>query len=162
MENRAILLNDAQKRKKYYAVHCRCGHAGVNCYVEIVFGVIAGNGKEASAIARRIPRVKHNKKNAIIDCYEISREEYDQIIKANRNDPYLKCKNIQEQRMIYGFESRIIKEPEKQILRKTKKERKSFVEYKLKKQKQRIDELNDANIYDYLIEKGAQCYENVY
>lgn len=142
MEINTIVLNDAKKAKKYFAVHCRCGHVGPRCYVEIVFAVIANNRKEAAEKARWFARVKHNKKNAIIDCYEISKEEYDEIMKANENDPYLKCKNIQEQRSINGFESRIIKEPEEVSLKKSKQERKEFVKYKLKKQKQFIEALN--------------------
>ena len=54
----------------------------------------------------------------------------------------LKCKNIQQQRSIDGFESRIIKEPEKEVLKKSKQERKEFVKYKLKKQKLFIKDLN--------------------
>ena len=151
MENETILLNDTNNRQKYYAVHCRCGHVGPNSYVEIVFAIIAGSGKEAAAKARRFARVKHNKKNAIIDCYEITREEYDAIIETNKNDPYLKCKNIQEQRLIEGFESRVLKEPEKLSLRKNKKERKDFIKFKLKKQKQLIAALT----CDYLIERST-------
>lgn len=158
MENKTIILNDAKNQQKYYAVHCRCGHVGLNNYIEIVFAVVAVNGKEAAAKARKFARVKHNKKNAIIDCYEITREEYDAIIETNKNDPYLKCKNIQEQRLIEGFDSRVVKEPEKLSLRKNKKERREIIKFKLKKQKQLIDAL----AYDYLLERGAQCYEIVY
>ena len=139
MENHNIVLNNAKKGKKYYAVHCKCGHVGLNYYIEIVFAVIANNGKEAARKARMYARVKHNKKNAIIDCYEITREEYEKIIEANKNDPYLSCKNIQEQRSIDGFESRIIKEEEIIVRRKDKKERESFIKYKLKKQKELIE-----------------------
>ena len=130
MKNNAIVLNDAKKRQKYYAVHCRCGHAGIHYYVEIVFAIIAENGKKAAAIARRFPRVKHNKKNAIIDCYEISREQYEEIIMRNHNDPYLKCKNRQEQRLIEGFESRIIKEANEVSRKNPKKETKKYAKSK--------------------------------
>ncbi len=142
MEEKAIILSDAKKDQKYYAVHCKCGHVKPNRYVEIVFAVMARNGKEAARKARGFARVKHNKKSAIIDCYEITREEYEAIIRDNENDPYLKCKNIQEQRSIDGFESRIIKEPEKEVPKKTKQERKDFIKYKLKKQKLFIEDLN--------------------
>lgn len=162
MEEDTIVLNDAKKRQRYYAVHCRCGHVGINKYIEIVFAVIASSGKEASAKARRFARVKHNKKNAIIDCYEITKEEYDVIIEANKNDPYLRCKNVQEQRTIDGFESRVQKEPEKATLKKSKKEKESLAKYRLKKQKQLIETLLRFNVYDYLSEKGSYYYENVY
>ena len=162
MENNAIILSNPKYWKKYYAVRCRCGHVGRNCYVEIVFAIKANNGKEAAAIARRIARVKHNKKNAIISCYEISREQYYEIIKANREDPYLKCKNIQEQRSIEGFETRIIEEPKALPLRRSKQERNELVKYKLKKQKQLINEMESIIIYSFVSEKGAQHYENIY
>ena len=95
MENYAIVLNDAKKAQKHYAVCCKCGHVKPNRYVAITFGIKASSRKEASRIARGIARVKHHKKSAIISCKEISRDEYLAIIKNNRNDPYLKCKNIQ-------------------------------------------------------------------
>ena len=141
MENKAIVLNDTKNEQKYYAVHCKCGHVRPNRYVEIVFALKAKNGKEAAKIARGFARVKHNKKSAIIDCYEISLEEYERILKTNKNDPYLHCKNIQEQRLIGGFESRILKEPEVVNFKKSKKERKALINYKLKKQKQFIESL---------------------
>lgn len=142
MGNNNIVLNNGKKGKKCYAVHCRCGHVGLNRYIEIVFAVVANNGKEAARKARMYARVKHNKKNAIIDCYEITREEYEKIIETNKNDPYLSCKNIQEQRSIDGFESRIIKEEDVVSHKRDKQERKSFIKYKLKKQKQLIDVSN--------------------
>lgn len=142
MESKAIILSDAKKGQKYYAVHCKCGHVRPNRYVEIVFAVIANSGKEVADKARRFARVKHNKKSAILDCYEITREEYEELRKANENDPYLHCKNIQEQRAIEGFEKRIIKEPVNEIPKKSKEERRDFVNYKLKKQKQFIEALN--------------------
>ena len=141
MENKTIILIDGLNSLKYYAVHCRCGHVGINHYIEIVFAVIATSRKEAAEKARGFARVKHNKKNAIIDCYEITREEYDAIIETNKNDPYLRCKNIQEQRSIEGFESRILDETKNTVVKKNKQERKDFVKYKLKKQKQYLDAL---------------------
>lgn len=162
MKNNFVLLNDALKQQKYYAVYCRCGHVGLNNYIVIVFAVIASSGKEAAAKARWFARVKHNKKNAIIDCYEITREQYDEIIEANKNDPYLKCRNVQEQRLINDFALRIIKEPEVETYKKTKEERKDLIKYKLKKQKQKIDDLDGINDYDYVFEKGEQIYENIY
>ena len=144
MERNNVVLNDAKNGQQYYAVHCRCGHVRPNRYVEIVFAVIAYNGREAAEKARRFARVKHNKKDAIIDCYEISKERYEEIIEANRNDPYLRCKNIQEQRSIAGFESRIIFEPVNSDPKRSKQERRDFIKYKLKKQKQFIEALNTS------------------
>ena len=142
MENNTIVLSDAKNRQKYYAVCCKCGHVKPNRYVEITYPIKAINGREAARIARGIARVKHHKKSAIISCKEISYDEYLALKKANKNDPYLHCKSIQEQRMIDSFESRIIKEPEHDNHKLSKKERRSLVEYKLKKQKLFIRALN--------------------
>ena len=142
MENNAIVLNDAIKGKKYYAVHCKCGHVKPNRYVEIVFAIEAESGSEAAKIARSFSRVKHNRKNAIINCYQISQEKYREIIKINKMDPYLKCKNIQEQRMIKGFEDRIMYETPTICKKKTRQERKEFIRFKLRKQKEFIKALN--------------------
>ena len=84
------------------------------------------------------------------------------ILKTNKNDPYLKCKNIQEQRSIEGFESRIIEEPKVLRLKKSKQERRELIKFKLKKQKQLINTMNDIDTYDFIIEKGKQYYESIY
>ena len=144
-----IVLNNAINGKKYYAVCCKCGHVRQNHYIEITFAVIASNGKEAAKKARQIARVKHNKKYAILSCKEIFKEEFDVINEKNRNDPYLKCKNVQEQRMIEGFESRVINEPEEIAFKKSKKERKDLIKFKLRKQSLFIKELNKAILASY-------------
>lgn len=156
MEKDTIILNDAKNDQKYYAVCCKCGHAGHNCYVEITFAVKAKNGKEASRIARGFARVKHHSKTAIKSCVEITHDEYLELLKKNSEDPYLKCSNIQEQRQIEGFESRIIKEPENIGYKRNKSERRSYIKYKLKKQKQAMEQL-----CMFMKGKGNQ-YENSY
>ena len=156
MKNSNVILSDAKMLLKYYAVHCKCGHVGLKKYVEIVFAVMATNGKEAARIAREFARVKHHQKYAIIDCYKITREEYERILEANKNDPYLKCKNIQEQRRIDGFESRIIREPECRSFKRNKRERKAFIEYKLKKQREITKAIKDIYF------KGDYSYEVAY
>ena len=82
---------------KYYAVKTICGHVRKNNYIEITFGVIAKSGCDAASIARKIPRVKHDRKDAIISVVEITYDEYLSIRAQNENDPYLKCQNKQEQ-----------------------------------------------------------------
>jgi len=92
-----------------YEVCAKCGHVGRKYYVEKVFAVIANSKKEAAKIARAIPRVKHDHKDAIIYVKEISKERYDEIIATNDADLYFRCKNKQEQRMIGDIDK--IKEP---------------------------------------------------
>ncbi len=80
-----------------YKVVCKCGHVGRGNYVKIAFPVVAESKKEAAVIGRMIPRVKHHHKDAILSVVEITKEEYLMLEDMNKNDPYLKCKNIQEQ-----------------------------------------------------------------
>lgn len=92
---------------KYFAVETKCGHVGKGKCIYIWFAVKAENGKAAAAKAREYKRAKHHHKDAIRKVKEISFEEYIQLRFANDNDPYLQCKNIQQQRGIDGLEMRI-------------------------------------------------------
>ena len=118
---------------KFFRVTCKCGHVGKQFFVRVDFPVNADSGKEAAEIARFIPRVKHDHKDAILNCVEIDYEEYQILQKINNNDPYLKCKNPQEQSEIYGFADRL--EPEPRYLTQVIKSRKDVIEYKNKKRK---------------------------
>lgn len=122
---------------KFYRVTCKCGHVGRGCYILIDFPVKAYSKKDASRIARDIPRVKHHHKDAIINCREIDYEEYSIVQKINNCDPYLKCKNIQQQRDIEDLHSRILFE-NKTAEKRNKREN---ISYKIKKQQyELIDE----------------------
>ena len=96
---------------KYFKVTCKCGHVGIKYFIRISFPIVATCGKDASSIARYIPRVKHDHKDAILDCKEISYNEYLELQIINNNDPYLKCACKQEQEMIDNFSSRLELEP---------------------------------------------------
>ena len=128
-----IVTLKIQMKSKFFRVTCKCGHVGRQFFVRVDFPVNADSGKEAAEIARFIPRVKHDHKDAILNCVEIDYEEYAILQKINDNDPYLKCKNPQEQTHIYGFAERLETEPkyEKQVI----KSRKDVVEFKNKKRK---------------------------
>ena len=94
-------------KTKYFQVNAKCGHVGRNNCVVISFAVAAESGKDAARKARGYRRVKHHRPDAIVSVSEITFEEY-MILKAeNDADPYLHCKNIQEQRQIENFEERI-------------------------------------------------------
>jgi len=77
----------------FYKVTAMCGHVGKRHYVPINFAVIAPSGKEAARKTRSFPRVKHDRKDAIIQCSEVSEEEYRKIRAINDNDPYLKARS---------------------------------------------------------------------
>ena len=89
----------AELENKYYSVKCKCGHVGAyKFYIPIEFGVIAASKKEAAEKARWIPRCKHHQKDCILEVRELTRQEFLELNERNRNDPYLNCHSIQEQR----------------------------------------------------------------
>ena len=134
---------------KYYTVTCKCGHVGIKYFIRVSFPIIATCGKDAAYIARHyIPRVKHDHKDAILDCSEITHEEYIELQKINDSDPYLKCKCKQEQEMIELFSSRLELEP--RFLKAKKKTKRETVKYRLKKQSYLLKE----KWWDYEEEDG--------
>ena len=92
---------------KYYMVVAKCGHVGRGKCIFITFATMAKSAKEAAERARGFKRVKHGHKDAIRSVREIGFEEFVAIRAENDADPYLHCKNVQEQRCIEGFEARI-------------------------------------------------------
>ena len=87
--------------KKFFAVEAKCGHVGgSNFYIKIPFYVEAASGSDAAAIVRKRPRVKHDRKDAIISVNEISYCEYKKGCEEFNNDPYNLCQNKQEQLLI--------------------------------------------------------------
>ena len=97
--------------KKYYSVTCKCVHTGSRMnYIPIVFPIIAENGKEAAAIARNFPRCKHNHKDCILGVEKIDFEEYKRLYLLNKQDPYLHCSSIQEQKQ-FDISDRFVPDP---------------------------------------------------
>ena len=125
-----VVTTKIQMESKFYRVTCKCGHVGKNHFIRIAFSINVDSGEEASEIARRIPRVKHDHKDAILDCREIDLEEYKILQMINNNDPYLQCSNKQGQEKIALFSLRIEDEP---MPVRTKHDRKERVEFKLRK-----------------------------
>lgn len=93
---------------KYFLVKTQCGHVGRNHYIEIIFPVVAENGSEAALKARWIPRVKHDRKDAIVSVIEVGIEKYELQLEINRSDPYLQAQCPQDQAMIENFSDRIM------------------------------------------------------
>ena len=110
--------------KKYFKVEAKCGHVGHGKCIWITFATAAEDGKEAAKKVRDFKRVKHDHKDAIKKVTPIDFEEFIAIKAANDADPYLHCKNVQEQRKIPGFDKRVV--DDKRELRIEKKKDKSF------------------------------------
>lgn len=137
---------------KLYNVTCKCGHVGgPKWFIRKTFPIRARDGKEASAIARDMPRVKHGKKDAILNCVEIDSETYKIQQSINKNDPYLKCENPQDQKLIGEFSLKIEKEQDFKIDKMYS--RKEYIKYKLKAEKERLEEIQRKQL------EGVEEYE---
>lgn len=122
--------------KKYFAVTTRYGHVRKGKYIEITFAIAAESGKDAAIIGRAMPRVKRDNPMAIVDVKELSYEDYLILLEDNNNNPYLKCKNKQEQNMycpnIYKDIKELYEEIDSFEYREKRRER---IEYLFKKRK---------------------------
>ena len=84
----------------YYLVDAQFGHVGRNKYIVKTIATLAENAKEAAKKVRWMPRVKHDRKDAIIDVKKASYDEYIIIKNENDNDQYYKVRNVQEQKRL--------------------------------------------------------------
>lgn len=120
---------------KHYAVTAQFGHVGRGKYLPKTIAILAESGEEAAEKVRWMPRVKHHRKDAIIDVRKISEEEYQILNEDNRNDPFFRVSSKQEQeKLCEGIEDLVI-EYEKLDLRQRKIERDNKVKFKMKKNK---------------------------
>jgi len=119
---------------EHYAVTAQFGHVGRGKYIPKTIPVYAENGREAAEKVRWMPRVKHHRKDAIIEVRKISEEEYLELKEINKNDPYFKAGSKQEQeKLCFNIEEAVICYEEPRKVRKT--DRDDTVKYKMKKNK---------------------------
>ncbi len=96
---------------KYFKVTAKCGHVGKNNYYRGNLFIKAESGKEAAKIARDIPRVKHDRKDAILDVQEIDFETFETGRMINHGIHYYTCESKQEQNYyLYEIEENIFVE----------------------------------------------------
>jgi hypothetical protein len=96
---------------KYFAVEAKCGHVGRKNCIIITFPIVADDKKGAARIARKMPRVKHDHKDAILSVKQISEDEYLSLKEINSSDDYLRYESKQDQRMLCkNLDSRVIKD----------------------------------------------------
>lgn len=103
---------------KYYKVKAKCGHVRRGKYILMDFYVKAESGKDAAAIVRQKPRVKHDWKDAIEFVDEICEEEYVNGKAQMQKNLYFSVTNSSEQRRqnVIDYESvmqREVPEPRK-------------------------------------------------
>ena len=119
---------------EHYAVTAQFGHVGRGRYIPKTIPVYAENGREAAERVRWMPRVKHHRKDAIIDVRKISEEEYLELKEINKSDPYFTAGSRQEQeKLCFNIDESVIsyEEPHKV----SKKDREDTVKYKMRKNK---------------------------
>ena len=115
---------------KYFIVTTKCGHVGKwNC-IWIDFAVPAENASEAAQKAKTYKRVKRHHKNVIARVVEVAFDEFMLQISKNSLDPYLHCKNIQDQRLIEDINERMQPDTwniERHFTKRTKKKNKEYI-----------------------------------
>ena len=128
----------------YYLVDAQFGHVGRNKYIVKTIATLAENAKEAAKKVRWMPRVKHDRKDAIIDVKKASYDEYIIIKNDNDNDQYFKVRNVQEQKRLCGglYDQAITYKKEEK-----RKRNKDTINFKLKRYKEIIKDmyLEDEN-----------------
>ena len=115
----------------YYKVLAKCGHVGRNNYIEKEFFIKANSAKEAAYRVRWMPRVKHDRKDAILNVEEISCEQYKLGRASIRSDLFFSVTNSTEQRLLCAVDnSEIKRESPREVIHKSRN-----VEYIIKRQK---------------------------
>ena len=142
------LVIRARNYKKLYAVKAKCGHVGVNYYIEKEFLDFASDGKEAASKTRLIGRVKHHHKDAIIDVRKIDFDEGRVLWLQNEMDPFLHCKNRREQDAIQ-FDLDICEEKKETFKKSVDKDRKIKINnYKDKRCRDEIKRYKQMEEYE--------------
>lgn len=146
---------------KYFVVTAKMGHVGRHNYYRGRLYIATSNKKEAARLARGVPRVKHDRKDAIIDVVEIDFSSYVAGQEENRQIAYFSCTCPQEQRAYFhqieddvfleeSYEKRLLEDKrtaQHRYLNKTSKTRRVFnddPEYELYRRQGNID-LFDAS-----------------
>lgn len=135
-------------KTNFYAVTAVCGHVGSSHYLLKTFAIKARNGKEASAIARSRPRVKHDYKLAIVSCQNISYSDFRGLVIRNKSDIYFHCHNIQDQERYFSNykEERLPMEHKENINDENlAKVRRSRVCFKKRKEEQELSSYQMVN-----------------
>jgi hypothetical protein len=109
---KSFRVKERSLEQKKYLVTAKCGHVGRHKYIPIIFPVSATNKKEAAKIAREIPRVKHDHKDAILAITPVDDVSYNNQIEINKKDPYLAIKRKADQKKImHLIKDRLVDEP---------------------------------------------------
>ena len=103
----------------YIQVPAKCGHVGRRHYIVKDFYIEATSGKEAAFKVRYTPRVKHNRKDAILSVEVITKAEYLIGKAVQAEDPYFQVHSSTEQRRCGAVDNDVIL-PEIEIPKRSK------------------------------------------
>jgi hypothetical protein len=137
------MKNDAES-VKYYKVVAMCGHVGKRHYLPVSFAIRAIDAHEAAEQTRNLPRVKHDKKDAIISCVEITHSDYLDLRTFNKHNPFLNCRCRRDQEQIEGLEDSILPYLDKERKKRTFESRDERISYLLRKERIYDDRKNDC------------------
>ena len=115
---------------EYYKVKAKCGHVRRGKYILMNFYVKAESGKDAAAIVRQKPRVKHDWKDAIESVDKISEEEYLNGKAQMQKNLYFSVTNSSEQRRLKVIDYESVMQREVPKPRKRDKDFLYFVKMK--------------------------------
>ena len=105
-------MENKTKETKFFKATIKGGHIRRSHYVIFWHYIRANSSKEAAEICKSLPRAKKDHKDFIINIEEITFEEYQNGYAEELNDPYLQCRNKQEQdKIIELIQERIIPDP---------------------------------------------------
>lgn len=104
---------------QYFKVTAKCGHVGRHHYIVKDFYIKANSGKEAAFKVRYMPRVKHDRKDAILSVEIITKSEYMIGKAAQAEDLYFMVHSSTEQRRCGAVDYDVIL-PEKEITKRPK------------------------------------------
>lgn len=141
-----VLQITIQEYEMFYKVKAKCGHVGRNNYIEKTFYVTAHSGKEAARKVRYLPRVKHDRKDAILSVEQISRPEFVEGNAANSIDKYFKVTNSSEQRLLKAVDPGEIR-PEPHRKKYKKKRDVSYIMKRMKILQKQYDKMMSEVVY---------------
>ena len=84
----------------FFEVKAKCGHVGKHNYVIKIFYTRANCAKDAAKKIRYAPRVKHDRKDAILEVREIDYLDYKNGVQKNKDDEYFNIHNSSDQKRI--------------------------------------------------------------
>jgi len=88
-------------KTRFFAVTAKCGHVGRQFYYEGTFNISALTKKEAAAIARSMPRVKRDHKDAILRVEEITVETFTAAQEAFKSEAYFHCNSKRKHNLFH-------------------------------------------------------------